>query len=164
MSVDSLRFTCQVTPTVDDVEENLTNVKQKPNIATAAFCVSSRRDLTKSFFHGKNRVSVQIFLTSRCLTSGMQETFLTCFQGTSPEDGVSVFGLYLDGARWSSDAKTLQDSAPTQRWYRLPQLHFMPTTVRVRSFPLHFRRAGAPSAPQYGLEYRHSRSVPSTAT
>ena len=51
-------------------------------------------------------------------------------QGKSgPDDGVLVFGLYLDGARWSLETKTLQDTLPMQRCCRLPELHFIPTTV-----------------------------------
>ncbi len=62
-------------------------------------------------------------------------SYLTCAyfnsQGKAgPEDGVRVFGLYLDGARWSLETNTLQDTLPMQRCCRLPEVHFIPTMVR----------------------------------
>ena len=50
-----------------------------------------------------------------------------------PEDGVLVYGLYMDGARWDTKEKALGDSLPGQRFYRLPEIHFNPVdAVRYR--------------------------------
>ncbi|OWF46435.1 Dynein heavy chain 6, axonemal [Mizuhopecten yessoensis] len=52
----------------------------------------------------------------------------TAFKGPSPpEDGVLIFGLYLDGARWDPQDKCLQDSRSGDRFCRLPEIHFVPT-------------------------------------
>ncbi|XP_069117336.1 dynein axonemal heavy chain 6-like isoform X3 [Argopecten irradians] len=50
------------------------------------------------------------------------------FKGPSPpDDGVLIFGLYLDGARWDPKDKCLQDSRAGDRFARLPEIHFVPT-------------------------------------
>lgn len=46
-------------------------------------------------------------------------------------DGILVFGLYLDGARWDIEQKCLHDSKPGHRFSRLPELVLQPTQVRV---------------------------------
>ena len=57
---------------------------------------------------------------------------LLLLQGSSgPEDGVFVFGLYLDGAQWDLETLTLADSLPGNRFCRLPEIHFKPSTVGV---------------------------------
>lgn len=48
------------------------------------------------------------------------------FQHTPPEEGVVIFGLYLDGASWNSSQRCLQESLPGQRFYPLPQLQITP--------------------------------------
>jgi len=48
------------------------------------------------------------------------------FQGTPPEEGSVIFGLYLDGASWDSSLTSLQESLPGQRFYPLPELHVIP--------------------------------------
>ena len=49
------------------------------------------------------------------------------FEGmTPPEDGVLVFGLFLDGARWDTEKHALGNSLPGQRFSRLPEMHFLP--------------------------------------
>ena len=45
------------------------------------------------------------------------------------DDGILIFGLYLDGARWSIEDGCLQDSKPGQRFSRLPELLLQPSTV-----------------------------------
>ncbi|WAR20147.1 DYH6-like protein, partial [Mya arenaria] len=56
----------------------------------------------------------------------------TAFKGnTPPEDGVLIFGLYIDGARWDTDADSLEDSLPGQRFSRLPEIHFKPVQKQV---------------------------------
>eukprot|EP00604_Paraphysomonas_vestita_P002119 CAMPEP_0174818756 /NCGR_PEP_ID=MMETSP1107-20130205/1609_1 /TAXON_ID=36770 /ORGANISM="Paraphysomonas vestita, Strain GFlagA" /LENGTH=489 /DNA_ID=CAMNT_0016031079 /DNA_START=989 /DNA_END=2458 /DNA_ORIENTATION=+ len=45
---------------------------------------------------------------------------------TGPEDGVFVFGLYLEGARWDNDLWLLADSSPGRMYDLLPAIHFKP--------------------------------------
>ncbi|KAK3576323.1 hypothetical protein CHS0354_039732 [Potamilus streckersoni] len=45
---------------------------------------------------------------------------------TPPEDGVLVFGLFLDGSQWDPKAHSLIDSLPGCRFSHLPQVHFKP--------------------------------------
>ncbi|KAK2149323.1 hypothetical protein LSH36_455g05009 [Paralvinella palmiformis] len=50
------------------------------------------------------------------------------FKGNNkPEDGVLVFGLYLDGACWDLKTKAVIDLASGARFSRLPEIHFIPT-------------------------------------
>lgn len=54
----------------------------------------------------------------------------TAFAGTAPpEDGVRVFGLFLDGAGWDPDLKCLCDSHTDQRFHALPEIHFKPVEI-----------------------------------
>lgn len=48
-----------------------------------------------------------------------------------PEDGVMIFGLYLDGARWDPKGGHLCDSLPGQRFSKLPDIHFKPVEKAV---------------------------------
>lgn len=50
-------------------------------------------------------------------------------QSLSVEDGVKVFGLYLDGARWDPEENLLVDSLPGVRHCRMPEIHFLPIPV-----------------------------------
>ena len=43
-----------------------------------------------------------------------------------PEDGVIVYGLYLEGARLDTESWLLQDSRPGQMYDPLPAIHFQP--------------------------------------
>jgi dynein heavy chain len=47
-----------------------------------------------------------------------------------PEHGVYIDGLYLDGARWDSEHKTLEDSHLGELFPRMPIIHFMPTNIK----------------------------------
>ena len=42
-----------------------------------------------------------------------------------------VTGLFLDGARWNVIEDALEESATSQRFSPLPELHFLPVTVRL---------------------------------
>ncbi len=44
-----------------------------------------------------------------------------------PDDGVLVYGLYMDGARWDRDARVIEDSRPGEIYSRWPVVHFIPT-------------------------------------
>jgi dynein heavy chain, axonemal len=48
-----------------------------------------------------------------------------------PEDGAYVRGLFLEGARWSTAARGLDDSKPKQLYTPLPVLHLRPVRDRV---------------------------------
>lgn len=45
-----------------------------------------------------------------------------------PEDGVYLFGLYLEGARWDYDNWKLAESLPGKMYELLPVIHFIPQT------------------------------------
>lgn len=45
------------------------------------------------------------------------------------EEGVVIFGLYLDGARWDPKEECLEDSLPGFRFAHLPEILFQPVKV-----------------------------------
>ena len=47
-----------------------------------------------------------------------------------PEDGVFVRGLYLEGARWCTETRSLTDSYPKQLYTELPVMHLLPQQNR----------------------------------
>ena len=47
-----------------------------------------------------------------------------------PEDGVYIRGLFLEGARWSTEENTLTDSLPKQLYTELPTIHLLPIKDR----------------------------------
>lgn len=51
-----------------------------------------------------------------------------------PDDGVIVFGLYLEGARFDMTVKQVTDSQPGQMFDLLPPIHFQPA-VNHRQAP-----------------------------
>ncbi|XP_071833092.1 dynein axonemal heavy chain 6-like isoform X4 [Apostichopus japonicus] len=52
------------------------------------------------------------------------------FKGSAPpKDGVLIFGLFLDGARFDPSAVVLEDSKPEERFCRLPEIHFVPNQI-----------------------------------
>jgi len=42
-------------------------------------------------------------------------------------DGVLVYGMYLDGAKWNDSTGTLQDANIGELYYKMPIIHFVPT-------------------------------------
>ncbi len=44
-----------------------------------------------------------------------------------PEDGVYIYGLYLDGASWNAERGQLDDAELGQLQSRVPVIHFKPT-------------------------------------
>ncbi|KAH7291472.1 hypothetical protein KP509_29G018200 [Ceratopteris richardii] len=44
----------------------------------------------------------------------------------SPNDGIYVSGLYLDGARWDKDKRCLSEAFPGEMYSKFPVIHFIP--------------------------------------
>jgi dynein heavy chain len=44
----------------------------------------------------------------------------------SPEDGVYVYGLYMDGARWDRDSQVVADQFPSEMYNKMPLIWFKP--------------------------------------
>jgi dynein heavy chain len=43
-----------------------------------------------------------------------------------PEDGVYIYGLFMDGARWDRDTMTIADQHPSEMYDKMPVIHFKP--------------------------------------
>eukprot|EP01084_Bolivina_argentea_P006694 12680_1 len=46
-------------------------------------------------------------------------------------DGVYVYGLYLDGAKWNDASQTLRDANIGELYYKMPIIHFIPSNSHV---------------------------------
>ena len=46
------------------------------------------------------------------------------------QDGVRIFGLFLDSARWDLKRGMLVDSLPNIRYFEMPEIFFIPNQVR----------------------------------
>ena len=44
-----------------------------------------------------------------------------------PYDGVFVYGLYMDGARWERDDRLVEDQHPGELYCKMPVIHFLPS-------------------------------------
>ena len=42
------------------------------------------------------------------------------------QDGVYIDGLFLDGARWDSQADTMVDQVVGKLYFPMPVIHFLP--------------------------------------
>ena len=49
---------------------------------------------------------------------------------TKPDDGCYIFGLFLEGARWSRSERTLIDPKPKELFCSMPVIHFLPQKDR----------------------------------
>ncbi len=45
----------------------------------------------------------------------------------APEDGAFIYGLYIEGARWSTEQQVLADSIPKVLYSSIPTIHLKPT-------------------------------------
>lgn len=50
-----------------------------------------------------------------------------------PKDGVYIYGLWLEGARWNAETHSLDDSNPKQLYTKAPLLHLNPKLDRPPS-------------------------------
>ncbi|CAH2255707.1 dynein heavy chain 14, axonemal [Pelobates cultripes] len=56
-----------------------------------------------------------------------QNVIGTAFSESSlPEEGILIFGLFLDGAKWDIKTQALQESEHQHRFYPMPQIQFIP--------------------------------------
>ncbi|XP_029448950.1 dynein heavy chain 14, axonemal isoform X2 [Rhinatrema bivittatum] len=54
----------------------------------------------------------------------------TAFKDDSPPaEGILIFGLYLDGARWNPETQALEDSQLHNRFYSFPEIQFVPKQI-----------------------------------
>nr|XP_051677372.1 dynein axonemal heavy chain 14 isoform X4 [Oryctolagus cuniculus] len=70
--------------------------------------------------------------------SGIVQTELDkvkrAFKGSdSPRDGVQVFGLFIEGARWNHEENILEDSRPREMCCDFPDIHFLPTKISTET-------------------------------
>jgi dynein heavy chain len=45
---------------------------------------------------------------------------------TKPEDGVYIYGLFIESARWDAESGHLADSIPGKMIEKMPVIHFIP--------------------------------------
>ena len=50
---------------------------------------------------------------------------------SKPENGVYVYGMFLEGARWNYEKHLLDDSLPKELYTDVPMIHFIPVANRV---------------------------------
>lgn len=50
----------------------------------------------------------------------------------APEDGVYIYGLFMDGARWNRDEQIIDDQYPSELYSRMPIILFKPIQDYVR--------------------------------
>ncbi len=54
-------------------------------------------------------------------TAGVEEL------AKGPQDGIYVHGLFIEGARWSYEAKCIEEQLPGEMTYAMPIIHFLPS-------------------------------------
>uniref|UniRef100_A0A8D0YMW3 AAA+ ATPase domain-containing protein n=1 Tax=Sus scrofa TaxID=9823 RepID=A0A8D0YMW3_PIG len=56
------------------------------------------------------------------------------FKGMDPtHNGVHIFGLFIEGARWNHEEKIVEDSLPCEICCDFPEIHFLPTKISTES-------------------------------
>jgi dynein heavy chain len=89
-----------------------------------------------------------------------------------PEDGVFVFGLFLEGARWDKENKTLIDPKPKELFSEMPVIHFLPMQYRehpqsgIYRCPVYkvLTRTGVLSTTGHSTNFVSWIEIPSTMT
>ncbi|KAM4770854.1 dynein axonemal heavy chain 14 [Rhinophrynus dorsalis] len=75
------------------------------------------------------KYQIQSSLNHTFAASRKQNIIETAFSGSCPQEGISVFGLFLDGAQWNTQTQALEEPGHQHRFYLLPQIHFIPQTI-----------------------------------
>jgi dynein heavy chain len=52
---------------------------------------------------------------------------------TAPEDGVYIYGMFLEGARWDTTSHQLEESHPKELYTELPSFWFLPIKNRTQN-------------------------------
>lgn len=53
-----------------------------------------------------------------------------------PEDGINVFGMYIQGCKWNDQTRLLDESDPKILFVRCPMIWFKPAlTDQLRNYP-----------------------------
>ncbi|KAJ3093097.1 Dynein heavy chain 6, axonemal [Quaeritorhiza haematococci] len=100
--IDSLSFVYQVTDLIED-NSNTPTDESRPTTA-----------------HSK-RMSV--------MTSTRNSMVAHHDDGHNPEDGVFVRGLFMEGARWDHEKRSIQNSFPMEMFSVMPLIRFIPTQI-----------------------------------
>jgi len=66
---------------------------------------------------------------------------------SKPENGIYIYGLFLDGGRWDSRTHSLADALPGEMYSRMPVIHFNPERLYVQP-------SGTYAAPIYKTSVR----------
>lgn len=53
-----------------------------------------------------------------------------------PEDGIYIYGLYLDGARWNQEVQAVDEQLPNQLYCYMPHIHLIPIENTKFNAPL----------------------------
>jgi len=85
----------------------------------------------------------------------MQKQFGLEGVSKSPEDGVLISGIFMDGAVWDADKKSMVDPAPRQLFSDLPNIHFTPEVKTANPFgPSEIAPEGVYELPVYKTSVR----------
>jgi len=91
---------------------------------------------------------------------------------SAPENGVYVYGLFVDGARWSNKKSSLKESRPKQLYDKMPIIHIIPIEKEnlkldtVYLCPLYktAERKGTLSTTGHSTNFVIAVSIPTTKT
>lgn len=52
-----------------------------------------------------------------------------------PKDGIFVYGLFIEGARWNMNKRCLDEQLPGEMTSSMPVIHFLPKVMRDKTQP-----------------------------